>query len=51
MMRVARSYTLVSTPQGLHQDDHAEHLLREFLGDSVAGHVGLFASIPDDDEE
>ena len=36
---------------GLHHDDHDEHLLWELLGDSLAGHVGMFASIPDDDEE
>ena len=42
---------MASTALGLHHDDHAEHPLREFLGDSVAGHGGLFASIPDDDEE
>ena len=42
---------MASTALGLHHDDHDEHLLQELLGDSLAGHVGLFASIPDDDEE
>ena len=48
---MASSYTMASTPQSLHHDDHDEHHLQEFLGDSFAGHVCLFASIPDDDEE
>ena len=37
--------------EGLHHDDHDEHLLPELLDDSLAGHVGMFASIPDIVEE